>query len=293
MEKKVILAIDDEVLNLNQIEHLIDDSSYELIDTTDPEDFFEVLYEEKIDLVLLDILMPKMSGFDICKKIREDKNFIDLPILFMTNDGDENTLEKAYEVGGSDFIQKPLRKKEFLARIKTQIRLNTLIDELKFISYHDTLTGIYNRRKFFELANDLYENNNEDLYAIMIDIDKFKSVNDRFGHAIGDKVIVNMAHTVRDILPKNTLFARIGGEEFIILINTKDDIKELSENIREGVFGQKIILENEEVLTYSISLGTSKYLPSFKNLDQFLDSADSALYDAKNSGRNRSMFRNL
>lgn len=291
MTKKTILVIDDEVINLNLLNEIL--TEYDVIDTTNPFDSFEILENEKIDLILLDIYMPLLDGFELCRRIKSNHKFSHIPIIFVTNNNDEDTIEKAYNCGGNDFIHKPFRKKEVLARVKTQIDIVGLIKYLEHLSFYDQLTGIYNRRKFFELANIKYNEKRDDLHAIMMDIDKFKSINDTHGHNIGDIVLKNMAHTVQNELKNNEIFARLGGEEFIILLNIDENkIEEFVENIRNKVASKKIILNEKETISYTISLGVSKYNNNFKNLDDFLHDADICMYKAKNSGRNRSIFRN-
>ncbi len=147
MKNKTILAVDDTVANLDILIELL--NSYDIVDATSGEDALEIVEEENIDLILLDIMMPEMDGFEVCAKLKENPATKDIPIIFITAKTDEDSIEKAYELGGSDYVSKPFKPKELLARVKIQFELQNLQNELKLLASTDSMTKLYNRRLFF------------------------------------------------------------------------------------------------------------------------------------------------
>ncbi|MEA3513655.1 MAG: diguanylate cyclase [Campylobacterota bacterium] len=291
MENKTILIIDDTTTNLDILVELLD--AYDVIDAISGKDALEIVGEEKIDLILLDIMMPEMDGYEVCRRIKENKKTKDIPVIFITAKTDEDSIEKAFNVGGIDYVSKPFKPKELLARVKTHLEFRILIENLEFLSSHDTMTGIYNRRKFFELAIQKFNNEKENLYAVMIDIDKFKDINDSYGHDIGDKVIKLLATTIKDNISESSVFGRLGGEEFGLICNSQsiDTVKQSIESLRELIESQEILSEENKPIGYTISSGISKMSSEIKNIDQLLKKADVALYEAKGTGRNKVIFR--
>jgi len=290
-EKKTILVVDDTEINIDIMLELLSDD-YDILVALDGEGALEIVKEDKVDLILLDIMMPEMNGYEVCTLLKNNLKTKDIPVIFITAKTDEDSIEKAYEVGGIDYVTKPFKPRELLARVKTQLRLKELICHLDFIASHDNMTGIYNRRKFFELAIDTINSSNKNLYAVMIDIDKFKNVNDTYGHHIGDKVIKLVTKTVSEEISDETIFGRIGGEEFALICkdDSKKSIMAKVENLRESISKLKVISDNGISIYSTISIGITKVKDS-DCIDTALKEADIALYKAKISGRNKVIFR--
>ncbi len=223
----------------------------------------------------------------------KQKHRRDIPVIFITAKTDEKSIEKAYDIGGIDYVTKPFKPKELLARLKRELKLKSLIKHLEFIASHDPMTGIYNRRKFFELSEDKFINKKDNLYAVMIDIDKFKSINDTYCHQTGDKVIKLVTKTISEYLLEESVFGRLGGEEFAIICNLPsfDSVKQNIEAIRSAIEKLEIIADNGNIVKFTISIGVTKAKKDTKTLDDLLKKADFALYEAKGTGRNRSIFR--
>ncbi len=288
-DKLTILVVDDTETNIDILLELLCD--YDVAVATDGQSAIDIVKEDDIDLILLDIMMPDMDGYDVCKSIKTTHK--NIPIIFITAKTDEDSIEKAYAVGGNDYVTKPFKPRELLARIKTQLKLKELICNLKYISSHDEMTGIYNRRKFFQLSEKKFEEGVGGVYAVMIDIDKFKAINDSFGHSVGDDVIKLVTKIISQNIPDNAIFGRIGGEEFAIVCTalSSNKIKENIENIRIEIENAEVITQNNEIVKCTISEGIAKANPLTKNLDELLKEADKALYEAKGSGRNNVIFR--
>lgn len=289
---KTILIIDDVSINIKILVDLLSDK-YDVIIALSGLEALEVLKQSSIDLILLDIMMPNIDGYEVCKKLKQNDKTKNIPIIFITAKIDEDSIEKAYEVGGVDYVTKPFKPRELLARVKMQLDLQETIKHLEYISSYDQLTNIYNRRKFFELADLMFKNKKQNLYAIMIDIDRFKSINDTYGHDVGDKVISILAKTLNDMIDENSVLGRLGGEEFAILCHIKDQnsVKKRVEEIRKTVQEIEVFTDENQLIQFTISTGISKYKQEFLNIDQFLKEADNALYEAKGTGRNKTIFR--
>ena len=176
----------------------------------------------------------------------------------------------------------------------TEIALQEMNEKLDFLASHDPMTGIYNRRKFFKLASSKFIKDSTDLYAAMMDIDKFKKINDTYGHPIGDLVIKAVTGTISEHLEKESIFGRLGGEEFAIICRypaQKDAVKHL-DLIREKVKQLEIRTERGDLIRCTIiSIGLVKTDETTRNLDDLLHRADELLYKAKGSGRNKTIFR--
>lgn len=290
-ESKNILIVDDNRENIDILLGLLD--SYDPLVALNGEKAISLALRNYLDLILLDILMPGINGIEVCRKLKENIKTKNIPIIFITAKTDEDTIEEAFEAGGVDFVTKPFKPRELLSRVKTHLEMQELIQNLEFLSYYDQLTGIFNRRKFFEVGENMFMTQPESLYAFMMDIDKFKRINDTYGHPTGDIVIRKVSKVMTDVLKDKALLGRIGGEEFAVLISAGDDEKafEVIEKIRRGVEQLSIQSDKGDLLKVTISGGVGKYDDSMANLDMLLHKADEALYDSKNQGRNRSIFR--
>lgn len=288
---ETILVVDDTTINIKILVELLDDK-YDVIVATDGKTALEIAEEELPDLILLDIMMPLMDGFEVCKLLKENPKTKNIPIIFLTAQADEDSIEKAYEVGGSDYVLKPLKPKELMARVKTQLELQSSIKNLEYLSSYDSMTGILNRRKFFELAQISFEEKKEKLFAVMIDIDNFKNINDSYGHAVGDIVIKMIVSNIADMLPKESIFARLGGEEFVVICHYKDakTLFDLLEKIRNSVKNLTLNIESN-LIQFTISMGIAQCKKNVVIIDDLLKEADAMLYKAKETGRDKVIFR--
>jgi len=288
---KTILIVDDTVSNLDILIDLLDE--YDIIDTTNGADALAITNEERIDLILLDIMMPKMDGYEVCKQLKENPNTKDIPIIFITAKTDEESIEKAYEIGGADYVTKPFKPKELLARVKKELQIQELMEKLRMAALTDSMTKLYNRAYFAETSINyinLAERDKTPISVIMLDIDKFKNINDTYGHDVGDKVIIALAKLLQDNKRNSDIVCRYGGEEFTILLpnTSKEGAKQLAEIIRKNCENTIIRSSLDEEVHFSISLGIADIDPiQHRAIEIALKHADDALYRAKNSGRNR------
>lgn len=287
-----ILLVDDIEDNIRTVLGILD--QHDIIPCTSGAEALKIMREESIDLVLLDIMMPEMNGFEVCEKIRQNPEWEEIPIIFLTAKQDEDSIEQAYDMGAHDYVTKPFLPRELKARVEFQLRFHFTMKRLEYLASHDPMTGIFNRRRFFDDAKRCFLSiPREQFFVIVMDIDHFKSINDKYGHAVGDVALKSLTKTVSSVLIDDAIFARLGGEEFVIAFQA-DNVEAanaMAENIRNTVAETPITCDQ---LTFycSISLGMSQNSTSFNTIDELLNSADEALYEAKDNGRNRTIFRN-
>lgn len=289
-KNETILAVDDKKENLDLLLDILE--AFDVIPVTCGQKALKIIEEENISLVLLDIVMPNIDGYEVCKILKSQPNTQNIPIIFTTAKTDEESIAKAYQAGANDYVSKPLKRSEVIARVQTQLKLKKTIDDLEYLASRDTMTGVYNRRKFFELTYPMFDQYENNLFVSMLDIDHFKKVNDSFGHDAGDLVIKLVAKTISDMLPENSIFARIGGEEFVAVCidDSHQRIMQLFEEIREAIESSSVDYNGHDI-HFTISNGIAPKNLSVKSIDDLIKQADLALYDAKNSGRNKIVFR--
>ncbi len=291
MEEKTILIVDDTVENLDILAELLED--YDVIDAISGQDALDIIQEEAVDLILLDIMMPTMDGYEVCQHLKANPETQDIPIIFLTAKSDEASIEKAYDVGGADYVTKPFRPKELLSRVRKELKIQDMMKELKLMASTDPMTKLYNRRYFTQAAQNLYnlaKREHTPLSLVMLDIDKFKSINDTYGHDIGDHAIIHLATTIQNHQRKSDLSARFGGEEFVILLpNTDlDGAQIFAEKLRQDIESSSLPLGEDQQLNFTISLGAAQINPEAgQDIETGLKNADLALYQAKENGRNQ------
>ena len=296
-KKKTILIVDDAPENLDMMSELL--SKYDIVDVISGKDALEVAREGSIDLILLDIVMPNMDGYEVCQILKSNPETKDIPVIFITAKIDEESIEKAYAVGGIDYITKPLKPKELIVRVKRELQLQELQRELKLLAAHDYLTKLYNRR-YFAVASEhilsLSKREKKHLSVIMLDIDKFKNINDVYGHKIGDDVIIFLSDMLLEKQRKSDVVCRYGGEEFVILLaHTKiEDAKKIAEKLRRIIESSSIDVPLKDTLKFTISLGVSSVdVKNEVNIELALQRADDALYRAKKGGRNQTCIKHF
>jgi diguanylate cyclase (GGDEF)-like protein len=287
---QTILAVDDKKENLDVLLDILED--FDVIPVTCGQKALEIIEQETISLILLDIVMPNIDGYEVCKILKSQPHTKGIPIIFTTAKTDEESISKAYQAGANDYVSKPLKRSEVIARVQIQLKLKETIENLEYLASRDTMTGIYNRRKFFELSKPMFDQYENNLFVSMLDIDHFKKVNDSFGHDAGDLVIKLVAKTISDMLPENSIFARIGGEEFVAVCidNSVDRITQLFEDIRNAIASSSVDYNGHNI-SFTISNGVAQKNASIQSIDELIKLADIALYEAKNSGRNKIVFR--
>lgn len=295
MEKKgKVLIVDDSPSNI-QILNSILKSDYDIFFAINGEDAIKNATEILPDLILLDVLMPNMNGYDVIKVLKNEPLTKDIPVIFITAlDNVENEI-KGLEAGAVDYITKPVVGAILKARVNTHVELKKQRDFLRNLSTIDGLTGISNRRMLDEYIEKYYRlgmRKKSPLSILMLDIDYFKFYNDFYGHIKGDECLKSIASILKDSLKRGyDLAARYGGEEFCCVLpetGLEDAIvvaKRIQKNLKEKNMEH---LASPVVKHVTLSIGIYSNIPNEEaGQDKFIKKADEALYMAKNNGRNR------
>jgi len=286
-DKAVILIVDDVRINLQTLAHILKDD-YTIKVASGGAQALELAAQEPIpDLILLDVGMPEVSGYDVCRILREDSATINIPIIFVTGKDSIEEEEYGLSLGAVDYITKPIHPSIVKARVKTHITLKQQRDLLKSMAVRDQLTGLYNRHYLVDMMTHKVseaKRHEQPLCVIMVDIDHFKEVNDSFGHLEGDKVLEKIAKILQDGARREDIVARFGGEEMILVLNNcpLEEAVAKAEKLRK-----EIELSEPEGIAISASFGVAKVSESNDTCEKLIKSADDALYQAKAKGRNR------
>lgn len=297
-QKKKILVVDDTEVNIEVLLELLS-PLYDVMVSISADGILELVNDGKPDLILLDIMMPDIDGYGACKLLKSEETTKDIPVIFITAKVDEESISLAYELGAADYISKPFKPKELLARIAKELKVQELIlsleesqKELELLSSTDHMTKLYNRRYCYSRASEILESSQIYKTAfslIMIDLDNFKRINDTYGHSVGDDVILSFAQSIKKSSTKNDVLCRWGGEEFLILLPKRDIYKAhmIAENIRHDVEKLKVETASGKVITYTVSIGVAEVnFDEDVNIEEVIMNADKALYKAKSRGRN-------
>ncbi len=295
------LVIDDSDTLRAEILQILKEASLfnSYLEACDGLEGFKILLNNRVDLVLCDLEMPRMDGFRFLAMMRAREEFQDVPVIILTGREDRDTKIRGLEQGASDYLTKPFDAGELVARVRVQLKVKSLQDELKrsndmlrTLSITDPLTHLHNRRHLMEMVEKEFQRASRKgahLSLIILDIDYFKKVNDTYGHQEGDRVLTIIADIVRRRLRSYDLAARYGGEEFVLLLpeTPVNEALPIAERLRLEV--QEHIFDGSlqgQVIT--ISLGVATYpSPRIESIDSLFRQADEALYRAKQNGRNR------
>lgn len=296
----LILVVDDNPDNLEIISTRLRYRGYDVVTAERGDQAIEQVHEHRPDLMLLDIMMPDLDGYEVARLIRADADIPYLPIIVVTARDSTEDKVTGLDAGADDYLTKPINFPELEARVRSMLRIKRLQDqleeknrELEHLSISDGLTGLYNHRHLHELLQDEFERSlrtEEPVSVVMFDLDRFKQINDTYGHQAGDKVLQELADILRDTAREIDQLGRYGGEEFLAILPDSDPDAGVTfaERVRETVEGQKFDIQTDSPLDMTISAGVAAYPHDDPDGPRRLVYyADQALYSAKNSGRNR------
>lgn len=286
-----VMVVDDQDSIRRALAKRLEKHDLESLQAESGAEALDCLEENDVDLVLLDIGMPEMDGFETLDTLRDDFDISELPVIMLTGREDEEDVLKALEMGANDYVTKSTDFRIALARIKTQLRFKTAMDRIVEISRIDELTELLNRRAFYERLEDEHERfkrTNQPYSLVMMDIDHFKEVNDTYGHSAGDRILRGFSERLRSHTRKVDILGRFGGEEFILLLPETDHegAQNLAEKLRETIAEAPFSLDGQTVnITASFGVTTQGSSDPL-SYEELIKATDEAMYDAKADGRN-------
>lgn len=280
-----ILVVDDEEMMLMMARHILS-TKYEVITASDGFEAIELFESEHPDMVLSDLMMPEMDGYEL-HRILQEKSAGTVPIMFMSADESEESESKGFEVGAEDYIRKPLRPDVLLRRVGLIIENLDKIRGLKAAASTDQLTNLLNKISAQKEIGEAVKESSGAL--LMLDLDSFKLINDIYGHAAGDKILIKFSELIKSVIREKDLAGRMGGDEFVVFLQNIDDEKVLqskAEFLNEGILKSAREIFGEEM---DIPLGTSigaVFVPDEgRNFELLYEKADKALYEVKQRGK--------
>ena len=308
--RKTICLVDSDISVTKVLSDRLQSVGFNVLTARDDEAAFKLIRSRTPDIILLDILMKMKNGEDILSAIKSDGISANIPIIILSSAIDVNSKVYGFLTGASDYIVKPFRFAEVLARINNQLRILDMQNELEKknkelieknlllqqMAVTDDLTGLYNKRYILSrLSGEISHaaRYRESISFLMVDVDHFKQVNDTYGHVVGDILLKEIAEMLKKIVREFDVVARYGGEEFLIILPNGDTLgaKILAERLRESIEKTTFNIDGNKLLvTVSIGVKSENVKPNANSSEEviaLINQADMALYRAKANGRNR------
>ncbi len=290
-----ILIVDDEDAIRESMQEYLDVVGYITITASTAEEALEVIRTNDVHVVITDIILPGKTGLDLTDIIRQQYN---IDVIVMTGYSGDFSYEEAIHKGASDFVFKPVRFEELLLRLKRVLKERRLafervhmLERLQRLAITDGLTRLYNSRYFYnqlDLEVDRAKRYKHPLSLLLLDLDRFKEYNDKYGHVEGDRVLVMLSRVIASCLRANDSAYRYGGEEFTVILpeTGSEEAKIVAERIRTSVAAEILRPSSVgEIVTTSISIGVTQYCPG-ERISTYVERADMAMYTSKRNGRN-------
>jgi diguanylate cyclase (GGDEF)-like protein len=286
--------VDDNPSNITILSQLLD-SEYEVICADNGGAALALAQSVRPDLILLDVVMPEMDGYEVCKRLKGDPATVDIPVIFVTVLADTDAESRGLELGAMDYITKPFNARTVRRRVRNQVEVKQARDALRSLAATDGLTGLANRRRLdVTLLSECHRSarTKAPLGLIMLDLDQFKPFNDLYGHVAGDDCLRSVAGVIGEAMRRDSdLAARYGGEEFACVLPDADlpGAVVVAERIRAAI--KKLAITHNastvaRIITSSIGVISIQCVPGIA-ADDVLRAADACLYRAKAAGRNR------
>jgi diguanylate cyclase (GGDEF)-like protein len=286
-----VLVVDDSAAGRSKLTEILRRQNFNVVQTSSAEDAIRLIDAGGVELVIVDYYMPGMNGYELIRKIRETHPSDRIRLIGVSASSDRMLAAAFLKAGASDFLYRPFVTEELQCRLDAHVETLGQIKRLRHLAEHDPLTGLYNRRAFFDHA----ERRLRDLRAsgrrgsvFIVDVDHFKQINDTHGHDAGDRVLVGAARLIHAHAQlTGALCARFGGEEFVVLSSELTDIAaEASAEALRTHFAASRFDGADEPITATISIGLAELDPG-ETLSNALNAADQMLYLAKSGGRNK------
>ena len=290
--KKHILIVDDVTTNLKCVGEILR-NDYALSMAKSGEQALQMIGKVKPDLVLLDVKMPGMDGYETFKAMKENPDTADVPVIFLTADTENGSEVKGLKLGASDFIRKPYEPEIMLGRIEKALLQEEKNKAIRDEAYKDVLTGLWNRKHLQDEIDSLKDSDQTGSFLIF-DLDNFKGINDNYGHVVGDAALVAFAKTLKNFVHKDDIVARIGGDEFAVFLRNSYGKELLSDRIENLILEveHEIKVVKEDDSYSSVSIGISAFPFDGKSFIELYNNADKALYYVKQNGKSGYHFYN-
>ncbi len=311
--KADILVVDDTPVNLRLLSNLLSEQGYEVRKAINGQMALTAIRTAPPDLILLDVMMPDITGYEVCTHLKQNQKTAQIPVIFLSALNDVNDKVKGFTVGGSDYITKPFEYEEIFVRINNQLALRTAEQklwqlneeleqrvrqrqkelemanvQLQQMAFHDALTGLPNRIQFRQQLDTalIDQISPKQLAVLFIDCDRFKVVNDSLGHLVGDELLIALSQRLEQLMQPHYTLARLGGDEFAVLLPQLMGIEEAVQKADEilEMLSQPFKLNQYEVFI-NASIGIALSSQDYKDPEYLLRDADTALYQAKANGR--------
>ena len=284
-----ILVVDDDPQMLDILRILLEPWGFKLALLDNPQSFWATLEQFNPDLLILDVEMPQLSGIDLCQVVRNAPAWSELPVLFLSAHRDAETMNRVFTAGADDYVSKPILGPELISRVLNRLERTHIIRKM---AETDILTGVANRRKCIqELTRLLHlaKRQSQPLCFVLLDLDRFKQVNDRHGHDAGDQVLSRFGALLQQIFRSEDVIARWGGEEFVVGLYgaTRKQVRTRLMQLLETMHQQEFTSASGEKFRVTFSGGISEFPENGTDLQALYRSADATLYQAKAEGRNR------
>lgn len=289
-----VMVVDDSSVFRNQIKKMVENLFFQVFALAHGEEALLILEQNPdIKMIITDYNMPVMDGLQLTEEVRKtyDKNQLSIFVLSSVDSPEVSAM--FLKRGANDFINKPFSKEEFSCRLNNAIEALENIETITNYASRDFLTGLYNRRYFFNTIEPYFSNavdSEEEFVVAMVDIDHFKKINDTYGHDVGDKAIIHLSEILRSGVQHQDVVARFGGEEFCIVLKntTRENAIGVLERIRQQVSLSPLMIANQSEVSFTISIGAA--LEHEDTLTDTINEADAKLYQAKSTGRNKVVF---
>jgi diguanylate cyclase (GGDEF)-like protein len=312
-QQQLILVVDDDISTRILMRASLEKAGFIVAEAGDGLTAIDKFEKLQPDAILLDVMMPKLDGFETCRKIRESTNGVNTPILMVTGLDDIDSIHRSYDSGATDFVTKPINWPVLNYRVKYMLRASEAFfdvinkqEQIQELAFFDHLTGLANRTMFMDsLETALAESISEatDLAILFMDLDRFKTINDSLGHHIGDILLKNVAERINTCIRESdtlsrlhqtqskSFISRLGGDEFTIMLprlNNPSDASKVAQRINIAL-AESFTIEGHEVFI-SVSIGIAIFPLDGTNPEALMKHADLAMYHAKEKGRNRFQF---
>jgi diguanylate cyclase (GGDEF)-like protein len=290
-----VLVVDDSRSNRVFIEGILKNHDHEILLATNGLEALIQIAQFMPDVILLDVLMPEMDGYETCRFIANNPDTKHIPVIILSGLDRIDDLVQAFDAGAMDFIRKPPNGVELIARVHSAMRIKRYQDKLKEMIIKDGMTGLYTHSYFlsvFEREFYSVKRYEGDLGLILLDIDNFKTINDTYGHIAGDKALSVLSSILLEHIRNTDVAARYGGEEFALIAPHTDmeAALEVAERLRI-IIEHTSIVEKDHQFSVTMSAGVTLVAPKDRDCNDTIRRADDALYEAKKTGKNRTVAR--